>query len=155
MVHAMGLGNRENQFQSDSGVMIPAIGLVDLISDVPVPMGMVVMAQAEADFSDVSAGPVFHDGPSIEGKPVLAAFDGFEQAKGNDVSFDGKELFLEWTIFHMVLSPKCSKASPSFCSRSCEFGRLPTGRLACPSSFSSSRQIVRSDLFDRFRWQTR
>ena len=61
MIHAMGLGNRENQFQSDSGVMIPAIRLVDLVSDVPVPIGMVVMAEAEAVFSDVPAGPLFHE----------------------------------------------------------------------------------------------
>ena len=95
MIHAMGLGNRENQFQSDGGVMIPAIGLVDLISDVPVPIGMVVMAQAEADFSDVPAGPVFQDGPPIEGEFIPIAIDGFEQAKGNDVAIDGKEFFSE------------------------------------------------------------
>ena len=78
--------------QSDSGLMIPAMGLVDLITDVAVPIGMVVMAQAEADFSDVPAGPLFRDGPPIEGEFIPIAFDGFEQAKGNDIAVDEKRI---------------------------------------------------------------
>ena len=68
--------------------MIPAIRLVDLVSDVPVPIGMVVMAEAKADLPDGSAAGVFHDGPPIEGEFVLAAFCGFDEAKGKDAAID-------------------------------------------------------------------
>lgn len=61
LIHAMSPGQRKDHLQSDGGVMIPAIRLVDLVSDVPVPIGMVVMAEAEAVFSDVPAGPLFHE----------------------------------------------------------------------------------------------
>ena len=73
--------------------MIPAIGLVDLITDVAVPVGMVVMAEAKADLPDGSAAGVFHDGPPIEGEFVLAAFCGFDEAKGKNVAIDGIEFF--------------------------------------------------------------
>ena len=53
------------------------------------------MAQAEADFSDVPAGPVFRDGPPIEGEFVPIAFDGFDEAKGKHAAIDEKEFFSE------------------------------------------------------------
>ena len=95
MIHAVGLGNRENQFQSDSGITMPSMGFIYLISNVSVPIGMVVVAQAEADLPNVGASGVFHDGPPIEGGFIPIAFDGFEQAKGNDIAVDEKEFFSE------------------------------------------------------------
>ena len=75
--------------------MMATIRLVDLITDVAVPVGMVVMAEAKADLPDGSAAGVFHDGPPIEGEFISIAFDGFEQAKGNDIAIDEKEFFSE------------------------------------------------------------
>ena len=75
--------------------MMATIRLNDLITDVAVPVGMVVMAEAKADLPDGSAAGVFHDGPPIEGEFIPIAIDGFEQAKGNDVAIDGKEFFSE------------------------------------------------------------
>ena len=99
MIHAMGLGDREDQVQSDGGVMMATIRLVDLITDVAVPVGMVVMAEAKADLPDGSAAGVFHDGPP---KFIPIAFDGFEQAKGKNAAIDGIEFFFEGVILHGV-----------------------------------------------------
>ena len=102
MIHAVGLGNRENQFQSDSGITMPSMGFIYLISNVSVPIGMVVMAEAKADLPDGSTAGVFHDGPPIEGEFVLAAFYGFDETKGKNAAIDGIEFFFEGVFLHGV-----------------------------------------------------
>ena len=81
------------------------IRLVDLITDVAVPVGMVVMAEAKTDLPDGSAAGVFHDGPPIEGEFIPVAFDGFEQAKGKNAAIDGIEFFFEGVILRGVSLP--------------------------------------------------
>ena len=98
----MSPGQRKDHLQSNGGVMMATIRLVDLITDVAVPVGMVVMAEAKADLPDGSAAGVFHDGPPIEGEFVLAAFYLFDEAKGKNAAIDGIEFFFEGVILHGV-----------------------------------------------------
>ena len=44
MIHVMGLGNRENHFQSDGGIAVPMMGFIYLISNVSVPIRMAIVA---------------------------------------------------------------------------------------------------------------
>ena len=44
MIHVMGLGNRENHFQSDGGIAVPTMGFIYLISNVSVPIRMAIVA---------------------------------------------------------------------------------------------------------------
>ena len=105
MIHVMSPGQRKDHLQSNGGVMMATIRLVDLITDVAVPVGMVAMAEAKADLPDGSAAGVFHDGPPIEGKLVLAAFDGFDKAEGKNAAIDGIEFFFEFNPVKSAAAP--------------------------------------------------